>query len=56
MFCTGFSGFQYSGVSAGQHTVVVRANSTETGQVATSAPAIVDVAELAIQFTGTTGI
>ena len=56
IFCTGISGFQFRGVSAGQHTIVVRATSTETGLVAISDTAIVDISELAIGFTGISGI
>ena len=43
-------------MSAGQHTFVVRATGTENGQVATSDIAVVNVDELAIQFTGISGI
>ena len=56
IFCIGISGFQFRGVSAGQHTIVVRATSTETGLVAISDTAIVDISELAIGFTGISGI
>ena len=56
IFCTGFSGFQYTGVAAGLHTVTVRATSNQTGQVATTNAGTVNVDELAIQFTGISGI
>lgn len=52
MLCAGFSGFQYTGVSSGQHTVRVRA--TSTGESVLSNSATVDVGEIVIDINGIT--
>lgn len=55
MLCTGFSGFQYRGVSSGQHTVRVRATSTVTGDSVLSNSATIQVGEIVIDINGITG-
>lgn len=51
----GISGFQYKGVSAGQHTITVRATSSSTGLTATATTNPFNVDLLAIFFRGITG-
>ena len=51
----GMSGFQYSGVSAGQHTITVRATSALTGLQATATPNPFNVALNAIFFSDISG-
>lgn len=51
----GISGFQYMGVSAGQHTITVRATSSLTGLTATTSTDPFNVDLFAIFFRDLTG-
>ena len=51
----GSSGFQFRGVSAGQHTITVRATSTSTGLQATATTSQFNVDLNAIFFSGIRG-
>ena len=53
--CTGISGYQYTGVSSGQHTVRVKATATADGQIALSNTATVDLEVIAIDIFGISG-
>ena len=55
-FClTGTSGFQYSGVSSGPHTIRVRGTSTESQQVVETNAGTVEIEVLAVDVTGIMG-
>lgn len=52
---TGISGFQYSGVSSGPHTVRVRGTSTDSGQVVVTNAGTVQIEVLAVDVLGIMG-
>ena len=55
ILCTGTSGFQYSGVPSGPHTITVKANSTESGEEILR-NCTIEVEVLAVDILGITGV